>query len=39
MTEGGEMIDPKLLTARAEDVRRMDSIDPSLYHKYGVKRG
>ena len=33
------MIDPKLLTARAEDVRRMDTIDPALYHKYGVKRG
>ena len=33
------MIDPKLLTARAEDVRKMDAIDPALYHKYGVKRG
>ena len=33
------MIDPKLLTERAEDVRRMDSIDPALYQKFGVKRG
>lgn len=33
------MIDQELLKARADDVRRMDTIDPALYQKYGVKRG
>ena len=33
------MIDSVWLKARADDVRRVDAIDPALYQKYGVKRG
>ena len=33
------MIDSVWLKARADDVRRVDAIDPALYQKYNVKRG
>ena len=33
------MIDPVWLKARADDVRRVDAIDPALYQRYNVKRG
>ena len=33
------MIDPAWLKARAADVRRADTFDPSLYQRYSVKRG
>ena len=33
------MIESVWLKARADDVRRVDAIDPALYQKYGVKRG
>lgn len=33
------MIDPAWLKERAADVKRADTIDPALYHKYNVKRG
>ena len=33
------MINPEWLKARADDVRRADTIDPALYGRYNVKRG
>lgn len=33
------MVDKRWLTAQAKKVRRVDWIDPSLYRRYGVKRG
>ena len=33
------MIDSKWLKKKAEQVRKVDTIDPALYRKYGVKRG
>ena len=33
------MIESVWLKARADDVRRVDAIDPALYQKYNVKRG
>ena len=33
------MIESVWLKARAEDVWRVDAIDPALYQKYNVKRG
>ena len=33
------MINPEWIKARAEDVRRADTIDPALYSRFSVKRG
>ena len=33
------MIESKWLKKKAEQVRKVDTIDPALYRKYGVKRG
>ena len=39
MTLDKARIDKSWLNARAEDIRKVDYIDPALYRKYNVKRG
>jgi citrate synthase len=39
MTLDKARIDKEWLKARAEDIRKVDYIDPALYRKYNVKRG
>ena len=33
------IVDDKWLKARADEIRKVDWIDPALYQKYNVKRG
>ena len=39
MTLDKARIDKSWLKARAEDIQKVDYIDPTLYRKYNVKRG
>ncbi len=39
MTVAENIVDKNWLKARADDIRKVDFIDPALYRKYNVKRG